>query len=508
MNKFAMRYLERKEAPARNDVPSSSLSTATHAAGPGGDATSLSAAPAGSSDNTRAAIESGVAEGEGEADVVSRSGKRKSHPDPDEGYHRAYMYGLGDKIRKNFPGYGIFEGAITRLPTNELPYYGVKYEDGDSEDIHADDMSQYVAEYKRFCRRDEPAAESSQQHVGQNEEPESTNDEEVGASASETKCVFLSSEEVARRADVSITLLEKGDIRSRRSTAEAMFNTERPAQPHAAEAAEANETPADTYSTVQAQESEPFSTDAEWTQYISGSDDRKIVRIMEFSNSSITADDPQGRLCSLWCLNKGYIASANRVVPEELLNDPDRALDYLRNEEKEKIKAKCLESPLFSDGIGHLCNYFLFACLGPGDLVILQMKSGDHAPGEAVFGFVEDDSFIIKSKDEVINVDAFPWKLDREEAPDPWANGLMLRRVKWMRRGAVRSLPGQSKGKKALWMHECVTSFLVEVTNTKKNGGLKRKALNAMRSEAFLRKTDPLNQVWVNNETARWSSSS
>ena len=64
-------------------------------------------------------------------------------------------------------------------------------------------------------------------------------------------------------------------------------NTERPAQPHAAEAAEANETPADTYSTVQAQESEPFSTDAEWTQYISGSDDRKVVRIIEFSKESI-----------------------------------------------------------------------------------------------------------------------------------------------------------------------------------------------------------------------------
>ena len=123
-------------------------------------------------------------------------------------------------------------------------------------------------------------------------------------------------------------------------------------------------------------------------------------------NRLLTADDPQGRPCSLWCLNKGYVASANRVVPEELLNDPDRALDYLRNEEKEKIKAKCLESPLFSDGVGHLCNCFLFACtcVRPGDRVVLQMKSGDHAPGEAVFGFVEDDSFVIKSKDEVINV--------------------------------------------------------------------------------------------------------
>ena len=204
VNKFAMRYLERKEA-ARNDVPSSSSS----------------AAASGSSDNTEAGKEGVDVEGEGGADVVSRSGKRKSYPDPDEGDHRAH--GLGDKIRKNFPGYGFFEGEITRLPTNERPYYRVEYEDDDTEDIHANDISQYVSEYKRFCRRDEPAEDSSQQGPGQNEEIGDVNNEGVARpSESETKCAFLSSQEVARRAVISNALLEKGDKISRETTAKSI----------------------------------------------------------------------------------------------------------------------------------------------------------------------------------------------------------------------------------------------------------------------------------------------
>ena len=150
--------------------------------------------------------------------------------------------------------------------------------------------------------------------------------------------------------------------------------------------------------------------DTEWTQVVSGSDNRKIVRIMEFAKDSITAYDPQGRLCSLWCLEKGYIACANRVVPEKFLTDQDGALGYLREEQEDLIKAKCLESPLFSDGTGHLWQYLLFARLRPGDLVILQLKAGGHAPGEAVFGFIEDDSFIIKTKKQILKEEKFPWK--------------------------------------------------------------------------------------------------
>ena len=257
--------------------------------------------------------------------------------------------------------------------------------------------------------------------------------------------------------------------------------------------------------------------DTEWTQVVSGSDNRKIVRIMEFAKDSITAYDPQGRLCSLWCLEKGYIACANRVVPEKFLTDQDGALGYLREEQEDLIKAKCLESPLFSDGTGHLWQYLLFARLRPGDLVILQLKAGGHAPGEAVFGFIEDDSFIIKTKKQILKEEKFPWKLDRGATLDPWANGLMLRKVKWMRRGVMRNLPKQmttKRGDKQVsWMLENVTTFLVEVKNSKEtkskpSNRRKNTAFSAMRSKAFLKITEPLDQAWIDGEKERWSKSS
>ena len=397
----------------------------------------------GSSDNGGADIglESGGAEGEGKTAAVIRSGKRKSHPEEDA--HRTH--GVGDKVRKSFPGHGVFEGKITKIPTDEFPYYRVEYEDGDSEDINANDVSQYVAEYKKFCHRNEPAEDSIQQGAGQNEDTEDVNNEVAGPSES----------------------------------------------------------------------SDPFSTDAEW---IAASSDNtvRVCRIKIFCKKSQTASDKYGRLSSLWCVDKGYIASANRVVPEGLLSDPAKALKYLREEKKEEIKERCLLSPLFPNGeaVSHLKEYLTFAKLRPGDIIILQLKGDKNKdPGVAIFGVVEDDSFLIKSKDEVFEDEShafpggFPWVLDHGERHDPYANGLMLRKIKWMRHGIIRSLPMQIVTKKgtnqATWMHECGTSFFLEVTNQGKDR-LKDIAFSAMRSEEFLEKTKCLDQAWIVSEAAKW----
>lgn len=215
VNKFALRYLERRFGSGSNDdVPPSSSSAAMQSADPAGDATSSAVAAAGTFDTEGAHIANGDVDGE--AAAVIRSGKRKSHPD--EGDHQTHD--IGDKICKNFPGHGFFGGEITRLPTSERPYYRVEYEDDDSEDIHANDISQYVAEYKRFCRRDEPTEDSSQQDAGQNEGIGEVNNEVARPPESETKCVFLSSQEVARRAVISDALLEKGHPISREKAAE------------------------------------------------------------------------------------------------------------------------------------------------------------------------------------------------------------------------------------------------------------------------------------------------
>lgn len=56
----------------------------------------------------------------------------------------APRYRVGQVIEKFFKGYGTFSGKISVLPTADMPYYRVYYEDGDGEDIHQDDISEYV----------------------------------------------------------------------------------------------------------------------------------------------------------------------------------------------------------------------------------------------------------------------------------------------------------------------------------------------------------------------------
>lgn len=53
---------------------------------------------------------------------------------------------MGQKIEKFFKGYGTFVGKISELPSEDMPYYRVHYEDtcSDGEDIHEDDISEYV----------------------------------------------------------------------------------------------------------------------------------------------------------------------------------------------------------------------------------------------------------------------------------------------------------------------------------------------------------------------------
>ena len=270
-------------------------------------------------------------------------------------------------------------------------------------------------------------------------------------------------------------------------------------------------------STDSAEASVPFSTDAEWIA-ASSNNTIRVCRIKIFCNKSKTAFDKYGRLSSLWCIDKGYIASANRVIPEDLLSDPIKALKYLRQETEEKVKERCLLSPLFPKGktVRHLTAYITFAKLKPGDIIILQLKGEKNKdPGVAIFGVVEDDSFLIKSKDEVFGdksiafPSGFPWVLNHGENHDPYANGLMLRKIKWMRHGVIRQLPMQKVTKKGAdmvtWMHESGPSFCVEVTN-EDNGGLKDDALSAMRSQEFLERTECLDQAWILSETAKWQA--
>lgn len=55
------------------------------------------------------------------------------------------LYAIGQRMKKQFPGFGECEGVITLLPTGGHPWYRVRYlADDKEEDIHRDDISKYV----------------------------------------------------------------------------------------------------------------------------------------------------------------------------------------------------------------------------------------------------------------------------------------------------------------------------------------------------------------------------
>lgn len=49
---------------------------------------------------------------------------------------------IGFKVRKEFPGHGVFHGSVTRI--NNGLYYEVIYEDGDKEEMEVDELKRYL----------------------------------------------------------------------------------------------------------------------------------------------------------------------------------------------------------------------------------------------------------------------------------------------------------------------------------------------------------------------------
>eukprot|EP00562_Extubocellulus_spinifer_P004778 CAMPEP_0178524050 /NCGR_PEP_ID=MMETSP0696-20121128/29430_1 /TAXON_ID=265572 /ORGANISM="Extubocellulus spinifer, Strain CCMP396" /LENGTH=406 /DNA_ID=CAMNT_0020155347 /DNA_START=245 /DNA_END=1465 /DNA_ORIENTATION=- len=261
------------------------------------------------------------------------------------------------------------------------------------------------------------------------------------------------------------------------------------------------------------------SSDVAWTSAISandGTDSMKICRIRIFNKSSRTEKDPFGRLCSLWCVENGYIASANRVVPYELLEHPAEAFEFLRGEDAVAIRERCMKSPLFDEKAAryHFHQYRTFASLSQGDIVIMQLSGGrgkgKQAAYDVIFGVIRDNEFIIKPKKEALD-DGFPWCMvnpDINPKLDPWKNGLMLRKVHWIRRCPLRELPCQTQGKTApqvKWIQEASPKFCVEISNSE-NAMFKDEGFDAMGSQEFLERTVAVDQEWIDHEVAQWSS--
>eukprot|EP00957_Ditylum_brightwellii_P081356 6188626-Ditylum_brightwellii.AAC.1 len=83
-------------------------------------------------------------EGNKIVDEEKNTGNDLSPNDKDVGGKRIIAISLGTKIVKSFLDYGEFKGVVTRIPTDEEPFYRVQYEDGDEEDMSGDEIEKYV----------------------------------------------------------------------------------------------------------------------------------------------------------------------------------------------------------------------------------------------------------------------------------------------------------------------------------------------------------------------------
>jgi hypothetical protein len=57
---------------------------------------------------------------------------------------RTPEFSVGTVFAKYFEGFGEFKGWVVTVPTDAIPYYGVKYEDGDEEDLPENELRDLV----------------------------------------------------------------------------------------------------------------------------------------------------------------------------------------------------------------------------------------------------------------------------------------------------------------------------------------------------------------------------
>jgi hypothetical protein len=217
------------------------------------------------------------------------------------------------------------------------------------------------------------------------------------------------------------------------------------------------------------------SVDNEFTNTVKKA--RNLWCIRQFTKDSRTDTDRLGRYPSEWALGKGYILASDRLL--YAAGYPDHPLEYLRETDIEAIKNACRNSDLFPPGenLSLYCGrYQKFSEIEKGDMVVMNVP-GRPKEGEAYFGVVTSNSLRRMSPDEC-REEGFP---AMHLLPSKRYNGIMLRDVKWLRKGLVRKLPGQQKNV-VPWINESVTVWL------SKSKGI-HSGLEIMKRSSFMENT-------------------
>jgi len=195
--------------------------------------------------------------------------------------------------------------------------------------------------------------------------------------------------------------------------------------------------------------------------------------------------DPNGCLCSEWCIQKGFIASSSRSIPADMLSNPNEAKNFLM-QSSDTVMEKCRQSKHFAGNLetkGSLrryCNSYRYFAgaeeddgvkhrgIREGDVVAMlvpgRQKTVDR---ETYFGVVVSNDLILYSEKKAMD-NGFPArKLFEMEI----FNGLMLRKVRWLRKCKTTELLSQlgTKGHwlveaSPFWFHRCSKALCVVET--------------------------------------------
>jgi len=256
---------------------------------------------------------------------------------------------------------------------------------------------------------------------------------------------------------------------------------------------------------------------AEWIAAIEKSGAR-LFRLRQFQKASRLPIDKYGRACSDWAVKNGVIACCSRSIPTKLveeatISNANNARAHVVHTEIFQHLSQNLDDLKASRGVTtskrfveqrekntynfYLNTYRKFAGvqheLGPNGAAVNGLKKGDiiallvsgpTKKGEVYFGILSSNDLVIRNPDDSVK-EGFP-------APQLFEsqifNGLMLRRVRWLRHGMVRDLPCQNKGQVS-WLAEGGPNWFCEMRPKPDSNS---NWIDIMRRNDFLNITQPL----------------
>lgn len=221
---------------------------------------------------------------------------------------------------------------------------------------------------------------------------------------------------------------------------------------------------------------------------------RRLHRIRQFVAASKSPQDRLGRKCSSWSINNGYCAAGDRFLIPNKISDSREAMRFLRESSLEVIKDSCRGLPTFGgNSVGKCCgSRKRFACMERGDMIAMLVP-GPVGQGEAYFGVISSNDLVLLNPAEA-EERGFPAM--HLLSGGVLFHSLMLREVRWMRKGYVRDLPGQKEGMRGAnscpWLVESGPSWFVEPSKT-------QPALDMIKGRDFMQNTESLgrNLRWI-----------